>query len=115
MHRMLLVVLLLLMLWQMSTVLDVGLHLQYGCWFGRAWRRLFYGWWRACSVVLRITVTKGLPAFFHVSVGWLSRVLVLFRSARSVVAGDDRRVGVNRPRALLHVRLEYGRMSLSSV
>lgn len=103
------------MWWQMSTVLDVGLHLQYGCWFGRAWRRLLYGWWRACSVVLRITVTKGLPAFFHVSVGWLSWVLVLFWSVRSMVTGDDRRVGVNWSGALLHVRLEYGRMSLCSV
>lgn len=112
MHRMLL---LLLMLWQMSTVLDVGLHLQYGCRFGRAWRRLLYGWWRACSVVLRITVTKGLPAIFHVSVVWLSRVLVLFRSARSMVTGDDRRMGVNWSGALLHIRLKYGGMSLGGV
>lgn len=120
-HRRLL--LLLLLRWQMSTVLDVRLHLQHrglidDVWsVGRARRRLFYGcWWRPCSVVLRITVTKGLPAFFQVAVGGARVFLDRSACRSSVIAGNDRRMGVDRVRPdPLDVRLENGRVCLCGV
>lgn len=105
--------------WQMSSVLDVRLHLQHASgidiWsVGLVRRRLFYGcWWRPGSVVLRITVTKGLPTIFHMTVGWSK--MFLLGPACSMIAGDDRRMGVDRARALLNVRLKYGRMGLGGV